>query len=927
MKISGKWISVLFLVSACSLRPVFGGEDDPPVIELTAGRGLKVSGVRAAGRPFRELDPPLPFLSFHINDTLKILEALQTRKEGNLYRFVLEESVLGEVRVDTRDSRAWKATVTLTNVSDRELAVSNMVPLGQSPDRLHITASGPWSLARSKLFRPGKGPVGVILPDNAWELGYASIPLDRSLSLCLLTRRTEADSARKHRWKTVLQPSGWVRYVVYADCFSGAWQNGLKRIFQERYLFDLEEFDQTLFRRSDLDWIRHDYAISLQFAWDHEFYDALRGGYQLERYLDKGERLFGGWEAVGLWPTWPTLGVDQRNQWDLYADLPGGLPAIRGMAQKMKERGIRFFVAYNPWDQSTRRQDPYEGLARLIRDTDADGVVLDCRGSSSRQLQEAADGVKPGVVMYSEGMAVPKDMPGIVAGRVHDAIYMPPPLNLNKLIKPDFAIFRVCQLNQGRLHREFAFSFFNGYGIEMNVFGPGRPGWIEPEYRYLGRLVRILRENTNAFTAPGWTPLVCSRRDSIWINRWPVENKVVFTVLSLRPEGFSGPLFPASFHPDSHYVSLYHHEELAPDTLESGLYVPVTVNAFDRSWLNTRLEGNVDCVARFPRILKTRLQGDSLFIGTEKGDRIRVWAGEPAYGGEMLEYSSSDTVIRLMDHFDRYEGKFIVQCFQNEDLLDERIVRIEPGNPRLISRVEATAPALQPPSGMVWIEGGRFMFAVKPPDSFIPYPDYGKAEERVMPDFYMDITPVTNAQFSRFLTETGYQPADTVNFLRHWKGKTYPPGKGSHPVVYVSLEDARAYCAWAGKRLPTEAEWQYAAQGKDGRLWPWGAEYDSTRCNHHLGETTPVDAFPRGKSPFGVMDLVGNVWQLTGDLYDNGSHYFVIMRGGSYYNPTSSWWYVKGGPRPLDQTQMLLRVSPGFERNATVGFRGVRDTG
>ncbi len=72
--------------------------------------------------------------------------------------------------------------------------------------------------------------------------------------------------------------------------------------------------------------------------------------------------------------------------------------------------------------------------------------------------------------------------------------------------------------------------------------------------------------------------------------------------------------------------------------------------------------------------------------------------------------------------------------------------------------------------------------------------------------------------------------------------------------------------------------------------------------------------------------MVGNVWQLTNDVYDNGSYRFVIIRGGSYYNPESSIWYVKGGPQPLDRTQMLLLVSPGFNRNATVGFRCVKDS-
>jgi len=83
--------------------------------------------------------------------------------------------------------------------------------------------------------------------------------------------------------------------------------------------------------------------------------------------------------------------------------------------------------------------------------------------------------------------------------------------------------------------------------------------------------------------------------------------------------------------------------------------------------------------------------------------------------------------------------------------------------------------------------------------------------------------------------------------------------------------------------------------------------------------------FPAGASPFGVEDMVGNLWQFTQDVYDNGSYYYAIMKGGSYYKPTSSWWYVQGGPQPVSHQQMLLLVSPGFDRNETVGFRCVKD--
>ena len=100
---------------------------------------------------------------------------------------------------------------------------------------------------------------------------------------------------------------------------------------------------------------------------------------------------------------------------------------------------------------------------------------------------------------------------------------------------------------------------------------------------------------------------------------------------------------------------------------------------------------------------------------------------------------------------------------------------------------------------------------------------------------------------------------------------------------------------------------------------------DSSRCNLGDGILHAVGSYPAGINPFGLQDLVGSVWQLTNDEYMNGSYKYIILKGGSYFKPSSSWWYVQGGPRELHYRQQLLRVSPGFERNATVGFRCVSD--
>jgi formylglycine-generating enzyme required for sulfatase activity len=301
----------------------------------------------------------------------------------------------------------------------------------------------------------------------------------------------------------------------------------------------------------------------------------------------------------------------------------------------------------------------------------------------------------------------------------------------------------------------------------------------------------------------------------------------------------------------------------------------------------------------------------------------------PSYSCRFAEFAAGIRTISLREHLGAHEEKFVVQLFDDTELLDERVVNVPPATPRLISRVERTPLAPRILAGMVEIPSGTFKFKTArsflSPNEAIPYPGYSDGRALVVPRYFMDQFPVTNEQFRMFMKASHYKPKDTTNFLKHWFAGSPPKGLEKHPVVYVSLDDARAFARWSGKRLPTEIEWQYAAQGADGRKYPWGNDFDSTRCNNSLGCSTPVDEFPSGKSPFGVMDLIGNVWQLTNDVYDNGSNYFGIIRGGSYYNPGSSVWYIRGGPQPADNPQILLMVSPALDRNATVGFRCVMD--
>lgn len=902
-------------------------------LEVTTARGLVVDAYTAANGLVIALKDTLPLFTVEIDDSVVTSAAASANWEGDSIRWSLPQGIAGSVKAEKNFDRGWKGVVTFKNVSERKKTLSGIVPLGESIDRVYIKAAGPSTyihrLSRSKLFRPGLGAIGVVLPDNAWEMGFCDAPVTASASLAAVARRTESDKADVRRFRTSLEPGSYVKYVFYADEHQGDWRTGARMMFRDRWIYDLESFGDTLFHRKDLEWIRHSYLLLLQFAWDEQYYNAMERKYRFDEFFTRYDELVGGWDAYMIWPTWPRLGLDTRNQWDMYRDLPGGLRELRRQSEFVHKHNSKYFIAYNPWDESTRKEDHLRGMEEMLRSIDGDGVVLDTWGESSKEFQSAVDRVKPGIILYSEGMAVPKDMPGIVAGRVHDAIYMPPPLNLNKLIKPEFAIFRVAQLAEGRIHRESAVAFFNGYGTEMNIMRPGRPDWIEEELSYLGRTTKILRDNSSAFLSRDWVPLLPTLCDSIWVNEWPVKSKTVYTILSLRPEGWDGALFEAPAVEGYHYVSLWNHEELRLVNRGGKTFVPVNVDGFSRSWIGTRREGNVDCVALLPEVLSVTAIQDSIHFEESRGTRVVVWAGMPSYNTHHVEFAPTVRTISIIEALGRHEEKFVIQAFDGNELLDERVVNVPLAIPRLVSHLERTVPAESIPPGMVVIPSGTFTF--KPmrsflsPNEVIPYPGDSTTRRIDVKKFYVDQFPVANEKFKAFLAATRYRPRDTTNFLKHWVKGSPPKGMERHPVVYVNLDDAKAYARWAGKRLPTEIEWQYAAQGNDGRKYPWGNDFDSTRCNSSLGHTTAVDAFPTGESPFGVMDLIGNVWQLTNDVYDNGTFYFTMLRGGSHYNPASSWWYVKGGPQPVDNPQIQLLVSPGFDRSSTVGFRCVKD--
>ncbi len=258
-------------------------------------------------------------------------------------------------------------------------------------------------------------------------------------------------------------------------------------------------------------------------------------------------------------------------------------------------------------------------------------------------------------------------------------------------------------------------------------------------------------------------------------------------------------------------------------------------------------------------------------------------------------------------------------------------------NAKPMQKVEGQGPGMSVPiyydesrigaevNEMIHIPAGKF---IRGTDYRLP--DEGPKHEVELPDYFIDKYEVTNLQYKHFIDATDRRSPG------HFRNRTFPKGKADHPVTYVSWKDADAYCQWAGKRLPDDMEWEKAARGTDGRVFPWGAEFSIDKANTPVrwaamyleGDTTPVGAFEGGKSPFGLYDMTGNVWEWTSSWYqpypgnkritENYGEKDKVLNGGSWWDCS---FYKCGISAPVFNRSFFHPRT----KNESFGFRCARD--
>ena len=644
-------------------------------------------------------------------------------------------------------------------------------------------------------------------------------------------------------------------------------------------------YQDDLYNRIDFQLVSSAFNCYFLMLYDEAFYDCENNRYKVDEFSDDGIERFGAYDIVVLWHAYPRIGLDDRNQFDFYRDMPGGLDGLRKISDAFHARGIKVYINYNPWDTGTRREGlpDIDALVEIVETIGADGIFLDTMDRGAEEFRTKLDAVRRGVVLEGE-LALPVE--DIATHHMSWAQWFrdsqAPGILRNKWIERrhiQHGINRWIRDKSKELHT----AWMNGSGIMIweNIFGQW-VGWSPRDSHILKTMSHLQQRFASLFSTAEWIPLVDTKPfPNIYASLWKNENAKLWTLVNRSWVTVEGELLHIDVDPDYLYYDLVAGCRVTPNEISgtlSGKIIPRGIGCFyacKKSAIPADMEDFMQKMASVAA--KATSDVTSPVPGTKLREVIptRRFATPPAGMIEIDPMKGEMDVVFTC----REPGYY-------QSIEDEYINRGMP-------------TGHQPVTMTKQVNTGRIA---------------------------IDETPVTNLQFKTFLDDSNYRPRIKENFLKHWVNGQIPPGKEDHPVVYVCLDDARAYAQWAGKRLPREEEWQLAAGGNEQLTYPWGAHLEKGKYNEATdGTTTPVMAFPQGRSPYGVWDMCGNTWELTESEYSDGRIHFCILKGGCCYQATGSIWYFDGGIRPVNFAAKQLLIYPGLDRCATISFRCVVD--
>lgn len=621
-------------------------------------------------------------------------------------------------------------------------------------------------------------------------------------------------------------------------------------------------------------WSDRSFRQMFLFMYDAAFYDREARRYRTTELVLRWRKMFGRVDSVLLWHAYPRLGFDERAQFDFYRDMPGGLTALRrDVCDVFHAEGIRVFVDYNPWAEGS-----YEELAAIVEALDADGVMLDTMTDAPGELASKVLRRRKGVVFAPELRMNDGDMPRHRQSwaqwiEIGDA--STPSIPRLRWLAPQHRQLSIRRWDRSRRH-EIVYAFFNGLGLILwdNIFGARNP-YSPEDRRRIAESGAILDRYEDVFVRGALTPLVPTGISGLDANRWEHEGVVVLTLQNRTGER---KRFPSPF---DHAVVFWGDARRARRG-ESVVVEPYGMQAIV-----------VDPDAAHAAAALAHFDQAGVSAAAPQPDYDQV--APPVHVTAQLPTAPHDV--------DAAPDMIVMPAATTGGATFEMAIRH--------ARRECGCYATGASNDAIW---GWF------------YKD--TVEHHIAPPqrpYAIRRTAVTNRDYLAFVHQSSYTPHDPENFLKHIPRT--PEGAlpttlhelSDLPVTYVSLADARAFAAYHGQRLPTEAEWQWCAEGAgEGHRHPGGAPPAAPSGRLHAADLATACT-----TRHGVRGLSGNAWELTESEWFDGHTRFVMLRGGVYLPQGESEWLVDRGARPNDSHAKYILLADGLDRSPAISFRTV----
>jgi hypothetical protein len=604
------------------------------------------------------------------------------------------------------------------------------------------------------------------------------------------------------------------------------------------------------------EWASRAYSVAQVWLWDERLYNAREHRFTVDRFIGH-TREHGGYDGVVLWHAYPVIGIDDRNQFDFYRDVPG----IRDLVEEFHARGIRVFIDYNPWDTGTRRAeraDPEE-LAALVGELGVDGVFLDTMKEGDDALVDALRSATPPQVLEGESRVpnpriedhllswaqwfADSEAPGVMRAHWYERRHM---MHSTRRWNRDHS-------------DELQSAWMNGTGILVwdAVFGVW-VGWNPRDASTLRRMVRAQRALTEVLVYGTWTPLADTSADAVaarvYSSRFARGEVALWTLVNRSDDDYTGRA-----------IEPWRDADLGATDAERVRPAGEDLLWFDVTSGREIVDGTVTVPAR-------SIAG--------------VVAVPGATSPELIDRFRALTADAAADPHTRH-SEFPVREAR----------RVIPPQSRTASSTTEDAEAIRVPAGTSSLrltyrrretglyQGAPYVEEWKPLPPRL-HDHRGENLEVIIGDGAVARREVTIAEYRAFVEQAGYRPAVPNRFLVGLPSEgNSDPRADARPVTGVNLDDARAYAAWAGARLPTEFEWQLAASDpRFERLQPL-------------------------------------VWNWTESEHTDGISRFVMLKGGADYAAAGSDWYTDGGPRDASFSLKFLLPGLGVDRSSSIGFR------